>query len=92
MYKELIEQIEKHNNICIYRHKLPDGDALGSQNGLAELIKVNYPHKKVFVYGEMREGLFELFPNPVEEDRTIVANSLVIICDTANVDRIDGLH
>ena len=53
MYKEVVETIKKYNRIIIHRHSKPDGDALGSQIGLKEIIKSNFPQKKVYVVGDM---------------------------------------
>ena len=53
MYKEVIDLIEKFNRIIIHRHSKPDGDALGAQLGLREIIRENYPQKKVYVVGDM---------------------------------------
>ncbi|YAF50705.1 DHH family phosphoesterase [Mycoplasmopsis synoviae] len=47
--KIALEAIEKYQNIIILHHIRPDGDCLGSQFGLAELIKTNYPNKKFIV-------------------------------------------
>ena len=41
MFEKIIEKIEKANTIIIHRHSKPDGDALGSQIGLFELIREN---------------------------------------------------
>ena len=53
MYKDIIDLIEKFNRIIIHRHSKPDGDALGAQLGLKEIISENYPQKKVYVVGDM---------------------------------------
>ena len=52
MFEEIISLINQHNSIIIHRHRQPDGDALGSQIGLAELIRANYPEKKVYTVGD----------------------------------------
>lgn len=49
--KIALEAIEKYQNIIILHHIKPDGDCLGSQFELAELIKTNYPNKKVYCIG-----------------------------------------
>ncbi len=90
MYNELFEAIEKFDNIAIYRHKMPDCDALGSQNGLAELIRENYPNKEVKIYGQLTSNTLDKFPESNEEILEEIERSLVIVCDTANADRIDG--
>lgn len=52
--------IEAHDNIFIFHHIRPDGDCLGSQFGLRELIRTNYPEKRVFVFGDTG-GIFPFF-------------------------------
>ncbi len=43
MKRQIIDTIEKYEKIIIHRHVRPDPDAYGSQLGLKELIKANYP-------------------------------------------------
>lgn len=52
MFEEIIKGINEHDVIIIHRHENPDGDALGSQIGLAELIRDNFKDKKVFTVGD----------------------------------------
>ena len=52
MFKQALKLIKKYDRIIIHRHSHPDGDALGSQTGLAALIKDNFPKKQVFVVGD----------------------------------------
>lgn len=53
MYEKIKECIDQYSTIIIHRHSRPDGDALGSQLGLYELIKENYKNKEVYVVGDM---------------------------------------
>ena len=52
MFEGIAELIKSHDTIIIHRHKNPDGDALGSQIGLCELIKHAYPEKRVYAVGD----------------------------------------
>ena len=52
MYQEIYNELLKYDTIIIHRHKNPDGDALGSQIGLKELILANFPTKKVYIVGD----------------------------------------
>lgn len=52
MYQDLINLIQDNDKIIIYRHKNPDGDAIGSQVGMKHIIMTNWPEKKVFVVGD----------------------------------------
>lgn len=86
--QNLLDTIEKHDTIIIVRHVRPDPDAFGSQKGLAELIQLN-TNKTVYVAGEDEPSLsFLATMDNVPED--VWKRALVIICDTANRERIDG--
>ena len=39
MFTQLLEKIKEYGTIVIHRHSNPDGDALGSQIGLKNIIK-----------------------------------------------------
>ncbi|AHH45022.1 DHH family phosphoesterase [Mesomycoplasma bovoculi] len=90
-YKKIAEIIAAHKNIFIYHHIRPDGDCLGSQNGLGTAIKKNFPDKNVFFIGEPGEVL--KFMNFYKTDETKIdskyfKNSLAITVDTAELDRV----
>ena len=57
MFKEALRLIKKYDTVIIHRHSYPDGDALGSQMGLAQLIKDNFPKKKVYMVGDVATRL-----------------------------------
>lgn len=87
VYQEIINKIKEFQTIIIHRHLRPDPDALGSQIGLAELIKKAYPDKKVYTVGEDVEGLTYIGKMETIPDVTYVG-ALVIVTDTANRPRI----
>ena len=85
---ESIKQaIKKYDTIIIHRHKSPDPDALGSQGGLAELLRQTYPEKKIYQVGEAVGGLDFLITMDEITDETY-QGALVIVTDTANSPRI----
>ncbi|WP_240374618.1 DHH family phosphoesterase [Bacillus piscicola] len=91
MQRDIIEAIKKYETIYIYRHEKPDPDAIGSQTGLSALIAHNYPEKKVVLKGEEEPSLAFLTDEAAVEQRADdIHDSLVIVCDTANRERIDG--
>lgn len=61
MFEQLFEAIKKYDRIIIHRHSNPDGDALGSQIGLKNIIKENFPEKEVYTVGDssVRFGFME---------------------------------
>ena len=84
MFKSVIEQIKKYNTIIIHRHTNPDGDALGSQIGLREIIKHNFPDKTVYTVGDgsKRYGFMEGSEMDEIADETY-SGALAIILDTS---------
>ena len=52
MFEAVLEQIKAYDRIVIHRHSNPDGDALGSQIGLKNIIIENFPDKEVYVVGD----------------------------------------
>jgi phosphoesterase RecJ-like protein len=87
MKENILNKIQQYETIIIHRHVRPDPDALGSQGGLAEIIKQSYPAKIVKVVGEEDPSLTFLNCMDVIEDAEY-QGALVIICDTANQGRI----
>jgi len=88
--KKIAELIRNSNPIIIQRHINPDGDALGSQWGLKIIIEDNFLRKKVFVPGDMNDYMKSFFTEPSIINEANYDNALVIICDTANRERISG--
>ncbi|MCR5647295.1 MAG: DHH family phosphoesterase, partial [Acholeplasmatales bacterium] len=41
----ILSKIKEYNKILIFGHVRPDGDCIGSQYGLARIIKETYPNK-----------------------------------------------
>ena len=52
MFEQVLQAIQEYDTIVIHRHSRPDGDAMGSQLGLKNIIKENFPHKQVWVVGD----------------------------------------
>lgn len=51
-YTKVLRAIKKYDHIVVFRHIMPDFDALGTQMGLATWIKDNFPNKVVKVVGD----------------------------------------
>ncbi|MDH6363717.1 phosphoesterase RecJ-like protein [Enterococcus sp. PF1-24] len=83
----ILAEIKKYQTIIIHRHMRPDPDALGSQVGLAEILRQSFPEKNIYQVGGSVEGL-----NYLAEMQTVADESyqgaLVIVTDTANAPRI----
>jgi phosphoesterase RecJ-like protein len=89
---EILETIRAFDTIIIHRHVRPDPDAYGSQGGLAEILKASFPDKNVYTVGKEEESLhFLRRMDPIED--SVYEQALVIVCDTANQERIcDGRY
>lgn len=87
-FEEIFEKIKAYDTIIIHRHQRPDPDALGSQAGLRELIKHNFPTKKVLATG-FDEPTLAWITTMDEVSDSDYDGALVIITDTANTPRID---
>ena len=55
MFEQVKACIESYETIIIHRHKNPDGDALGSQVGLRDALRENYPQKRILCVGDTSE-------------------------------------
>ena len=84
MFTQLLEKIKEYDTVIIHRHSNPDGDALGSQIGLKNILKENFPEKKVYAVGDMtaRFAFMEDSEMDVIED-SLYENALAIVLDTS---------
>ncbi len=57
MFQEILKTIQAFDAVIIHRHGRPDGDAIGSQVGMQQIIKENFPAKQVYMVGD-NPGLY----------------------------------
>ncbi|WP_429970708.1 DHH family phosphoesterase [Fructilactobacillus sp. Tb1] len=86
--EQIFEKISEYDTIIIHRHQRPDPDAVGSQMGLAEIIKATFPDKKVYCVGKQYKS-FAWLGETDEVADDVYKDALVIVCDTANQPRVD---
>ena len=88
LYKQIKKEIKKYDDIVIVRHIGADPDALGSQLGLKELIKFNFPEKHVVALGNpaSRFKYMGVLDKDVDMD---YSKALLIVLDTPDIKRID---
>ena len=87
----ILNKIKENDKIFIFRHFRPDGDAVGSSKGLAAILKLTYPEKKIYLQNADFSGYLSFLGGeddilPDEE----YADALGIVVDTATQDRISN--
>lgn len=83
-FKVALEEIKNHDTIIIHRHTNPDGDAIGSQIGLKEIIKANFPQKQVYAVGDTNPRFTFLKNSNMDQvPDSLYENALAIVLDTA---------
>ncbi len=84
----ILEKIREYDRIIIARHQRPDGDAIGSSHGLAEILRLSFPDKSILVANQdSSEYLSFLQTEETDPDSLDYSNALAIVTDTANMDR-----
>lgn len=84
MFETILRDIKKYDTIIIHRHSNPDGDALGSQVGLAGIIRENFPGKTVYTVGDPagRYAFMDQSDMDVIDD-SVYQGALAIVLDTS---------
>lgn len=90
LYKKIYNKIKKYDRIVIARHVGADPDALGSTLGLKEVIKASFPEKEVYVVG-YPASKFKYIGELDKFNEEYYNNSLLIVTDTPDRARIDGV-
>jgi phosphoesterase RecJ-like protein len=80
-------KIGEYKNIIIAKHVAPDWDALGSAEGLRNIIIDNYEDKNVFVVGSSVESTDLIDDDKLSDE--IISSALLITVDTANIERVN---
>ena len=91
IYKQIFKVIKKYDTIVIARHIGADPDALGSQFALKEIILKTFPNKKVYAVGNPASR-FKFFGNNEKIDNIDTTKGLLIVLDTPDIKRIDGVN
>lgn len=86
-YQQILDMIQEYQTIIIHRHMRPDPDAIGSQAGLAEMLKITFPEKKILKAGET-VGDLDFLAEMDDVTDADFEGALVIVTDTANTPRI----
>jgi len=90
IYRSIYRKIRKYNKIVIARHVGADPDALGSTLGLKEIILNTFPNKEVYVVG-MPASRHRYIGELDRFNDSMYKNSLLIVLDTPDKKRVDGV-
>ncbi len=89
--KAVLDTIKAYDRIIIFRHKMPDGDAIGSSKGLHRILKLSFPEKEIYLLNSdysshlaFLGGEDEPIPDEMYKD------ALGIVVDTATAARISN--
>lgn len=89
--KAILQKIKDYNKIFLFRHFRPDGDAVGSTKGMAEIIKLNFPEKKVYLQNADFSDYVAFLG---EEDALLpdeeYSDALAIVIDTGTAKRVSN--
>ena len=90
IHKQILKKIKEFDTIVIARHIGPDPDAITSEVALRDIIKLNFPNKKVYAIGS-GVSKFKCFGilDKISEDVSF-NDALLIILDVPRFDRVDG--
>ena len=91
VYKQILKKIKEYDTIVIARHVGPDPDAIGSTIALREIIKYNFPNKKVYAVG-VGVSRFKYFGLLDKIDESKIENALLMILDVPKFDRVDSAY
>lgn len=82
--KDAKQAILDYDTIIIHRHTNPDGDAIGSQTGLKNILKHNFKDKKIYAVGDDAKR-FSFVDDSVMDiiDDSVYNGALAIILDTS---------
>ena len=89
--RAVLDKIKEYDRIVIFRHKRPDGDAVGSTMGLREILRLTYPEKEICLLNADYSD-FVAFLGDEDEPRPdeFYASALGIVIDTATKERISN--
>lgn len=88
--QQILQKIESYRKIAVSRHIRPDGDAIGSTNGLVKILRDTYPDKEIYLVNDDFSGRFAFLGGEDTADGEACDGALQIIIDTGTEDRISN--
>ena len=87
----ILYKIKEYDKIILFRHFRPDGDAVGSTKGFAEILKATYPEKKILLQNSDFSDYLAFLggeDEPIADEE--YKDALGIVIDTATTSRISN--
>jgi len=84
MFEDILQAIQSYDTIIIHRHCRPDGDAMGSQIGMKNILIENFPQKAVYAVGD--DARFFQFMEDSQMDEipdSVYDGALAVVLDTS---------
>ena len=89
--KVIFDKIKEYDRIVIFRHKRPDGDAVGSTLGLRGILRLSFPNKEIVVNNsDYSDYVGFLGDEDAPCSDEFYAEALGIVIDTATEDRVSN--
>ena len=89
--QRILEKIKEYHRIIIFRHKRPDGDAVGATKGLREILRLTYPEKEIYLINNDFSDYVSFLGDedaPIADE--LYCDALGIVIDTATAERISN--
>ena len=89
-FNKILRAIKRYDRIVVFRHIMPDFDALGTQLGLVTWLKDNFPNKEVKMVGDNHVTFTPRVYPPMDtlNDKYFSQPFLGIVLDVGNMNRI----
>ena len=89
-FNKILRAIRRYDRIVVFRHIMPDFDALGTQLGLVTWLKDNFPDKEVKMVGDNHVTFTPRVYPPMDSlnDKWFTEPFLGIVVDVGNMNRI----
>ncbi|MBQ7336162.1 MAG: bifunctional oligoribonuclease/PAP phosphatase NrnA [Clostridia bacterium] len=87
----ILAKIKEYQRIIIFRHKRPDGDAVGSTGGLRAILRRTYPEKEIYlINNDFSDYVSFLIEEEPQMPDAFYREALGIVIDTATTERISN--
>ncbi len=89
--EKIIEKIKQYDTVVISRHIRPDGDAYGSALGLREVLRDNFPEKKIYAIGDDISDYLHFvgeYDEQISDEE--YENALAIVTDCGTLARVSN--